>query len=332
MHGFLNSQTLRKFVRPALCLAILGMALTTSADTPAPLANLPVITLTAGLPVLFTWADGRVATLSISRKAAGTMPLQLKVADNTCNYKIGTICQFNRTMRMDYFALVWTTHPDPTKIGTVVQKSIGPGSSPQTTTRNITQIMGTTDGHFQPKIGATIPEDELTCPEYSWIPGGTETQAPDALNITRWHVEGTGNNFETDLNETRTLQSVFDVALKRTNTNSLKISFNGEFSGPQADVISLNPFNGLVVAWMIPNSDGQMCQIGLNTKTPDTTGFNSSPQAIYQSTPSTEPYVPYVWGSDEYTPLTQIDASGFASDPMTTYLSTFTNNAGATFQ
>ncbi len=245
------------------------------------------LVLVEGAPPEAQFNDGRKAQMVINRKGPLMFAVPFQVTDNTCNGRTKVLCTIRTSILQESTALVWTVNPDPAKIGNIVEKR--QKQSDPVTSEFLFYFDRSLKATF-PKITLPIPDDVISCQDFSWLPQGT-VAAPKRVDLVRWDAENMVINPETGLEENRTTSIAADVTLAQ---NSL-----GELVATKSRYLqsNLNLAFSTLDAMILTNADGLLCSITLQ---PNPQDFSSAFEA-YQNTPAH--YTTYLYDSDEYSKL-----------------------------
>jgi len=240
-----------------------------------------------GKPVSVTWPDGRKAVLSIDREPVLTLQVPFGLAENTCSTAGTPKCQVDSAFRFVRYAFLWVNHPQPEKVGRVLVKNYGGSENyPLIDSVNVNSVQK----YSGFSSGNELPKDRIACEAYDWLPGGT-TSAPLNLEVPRWDCEAMSINPETGLMENRIIGGAVNVQLQRDEKGGLEIQKIGAFIGPQPAL-----FQGDIVALVMPvPGQKSFCQMSLK---PDLGKVGEVITKYFNDIK--EDFIPYVFGSDEY--------------------------------
>jgi hypothetical protein len=250
-------------------------------------AEKPEIVSLKDQPVLVKWKDGREAQLMIERRAPMELTTPFQVTENTCAVTNETHCGLKASVGVHLTILQWTKHPETDKVGkTVKLKAQAPGN--QGFELIDLKIYGAADSGTTPLIVGKLPPQEMSCPDYSWLPGAG-TAAPDSARLVRWDVEMMLMNPETGLMENRTVGVALDVLLKKTGAGTLEMSQVKKYTGNSFALAV-----GDIWAMILKGADGEYCQISMK---PNLVGLDKKFIEYLTKPPVFEPYL---WESDEH--------------------------------
>ncbi len=115
------------------------------------------------------------------------------------------------------------------------------------------------DASFLPLSTQGMPAPQITCPDFSWLPGGT-SQAPTTLTGQRWDSEFMLPNPETSANENRTFATVFNVQWSRSDAQTLTLKSVGGFSAINNSVLGVLIFGDVTTAYL-KDQKGGLCSV-----------------------------------------------------------------------
>lgn len=248
----------------------------------------PVVTFITevGKPVEVHFSDGRIAQWQMGRSRPVHLSPKFKVSENTCNKKEGLPGTLLFGAQLHQFALFWTKHPDPQKIGKKMQVR-AKGSTADFADLADFGFVANGTKLTMPKASAEVPPDYLESPDFSWLPG-TDSTAPSSITFARWDIEAMSTNPETGQMENRTIGIASGVRFEKAGPNRIELKAMKHYSG---NVFAF--FIGDIWAIILRDGDGY-CQISQKANLADV--LVEAQQ--YFSEPVT--YRPYVFGSDEY--------------------------------
>ncbi len=191
-----------------------------------------------------------------------------QVADNNCSNRQNMKCTYNYMLRFYRMVVIWTTHPDTTKLGKPVQRVteyMGPNGTIRNTNPLEVPFIMFTGGPLSkkyPAISAGLPAHEIECDDFSWLPGEAK-DAPLSLQVSRWDSEDNVANPETGYNENRTVGGANGVKLTRTAINRMRIDSAERITGDLTsfDILNLRPTLSLTMKL----NDHEICQTGLSS-------------------------------------------------------------------
>lgn len=208
-------------------------------------------------PIRIKVVDGREATLKRSILKPDWLSIPFTIFENTCQPKnIGQKGGHFILALVVKVAVVWSTHPDPTKVGQVIRvRNEFDGSLNAMETNDLIPV---SEFRRMPELQGLIEAEEIRMQDFSWIPEHHQTAAPDKLHITRWEGELMLNNGETMAPENRPYQGYAGVDLVKKSEQSLQIvriqtplTLFGRNAFPYGDVTTFS----------ISNSKSELCQI-----------------------------------------------------------------------
>jgi hypothetical protein len=238
-------------------ISVVTMAAEQSANPPA------VVNRTAGQPVTMVFSDGRQADLKIVHADSEVVSQKIEITSSDCG-SWGMSCNYKFSMRRFWVALIWTKHPDASKIGQIVKRGYK-GSNGESSFSELKSDTALTSGllpNSGQKIANTLPSHQLQCTDFSWLPTGTK-EAPALQRFTRWDQIDNSLNKETGMNENRPTGGVQELNMVRVTSDTLQIASVGRSNGVVRifDILTLAPVLDLAVA----QPDGGICQASLST-------------------------------------------------------------------
>lgn len=179
--------------------------------------------LIPGRQVAAYWSDGRAAKATRVRYTPVLVPHRLQVVENTCTASVGANCRLE-TYRVNHqYTFQWEKHPDKSKLGETATwtKCFGFNFV-------ITLFGGSSfnsmDANIRPILGRDVPKDRLTCDDYRWMPGGTASFPPAALDVARWDGERMTRNDDTGISENRSVVGALDLRWTRHEAGGLALT------------------------------------------------------------------------------------------------------------
>jgi hypothetical protein len=200
--------------------------------------------------------------------------------------------------------LVWTKHPDSSKIGKTVQR--GYYNSSTNMAENLQDLEGEDvltglDPRFMSSFSERrhLESHEIECADFSWLPTGT-TDAPQKIHIARWDSEDSALNPETGSNENRTIGGAYGLEFVRTTPRTLKVNAVANITSDLIDLLNSAANSSLSL-----KTGGQICQVGLSSNLlvevlPVYDGLGAMK-------PSPAQAADYIVGSDRYLELRQLN-------------------------
>jgi hypothetical protein len=229
----------------------------------------PKIFKKIGKPVEVTWPDGRKAKMIYGTNPPMTAEVPFLITDNQCTGIVDEVtgnlgCRIKTSYKAISLSLRWTSNPDPTKIGKVVIRH-----ADERLGRNIAMHIGgaiiSTDVWRYPRVAAGIPSNEITCDDYSWLPGSSGKTAPKKVHLYRWSVEYDLVNPETKNNENGEVGDAFDLDFNRLPDGHLKNDYIAALSPvPAYPIIGASFGNNLRIALSVRKPDGSSCLVQTN--------------------------------------------------------------------
>ncbi len=278
-----------RFLQCVAVLLILSAAATAKVD----------IQRKNGEEIVVTFADDKVAIVQLTKHKPVIAKVPFQVTDSSCSTRVGALCQIHGGVAVDTFSLVWTKHPDATRIGKrVFVKSPFPAAPPETPL-DASFLYSLPEKAKYPILASSVPNSKIVCTDYSWLPGEPKS-APAQVKLTRWDVEMMFRNPETELMENRTLALGSNLELKANSEGELEIQSKGVFVGQLFEL-----FFGDNWALVLPHPDGDYCHATLKA---DNSKFIDSLAGL--GTPA-GPATPYIWGSDEYSTVLNFNVGFF---------------------
>lgn len=273
-----TKQTARFFLFTLLAGA--GGVLGQSIPAPSPTPSAVTIVKTPGTQPVVKWTDGREAALVASKPTPGKATARAEVTENSCNDVVGIACRVNVWIRTDLYRYQWTKHSDSTKIGKNVKRPEASGSSVLSDAKT---YWFKSMHNFFPKAVETIPNDELVCESYAWIPGATES-APERFIVPIWTSEEMERNEETDMDENRSSAGAIDVNFIKNERGHLEMTQVRYHTGKDFS----STLYGSNAVMTLKDPTGHFCQILLRFDT-----------ATFEENKETPTWRPYILGEDE---------------------------------
>lgn len=282
---------------------ILGLFTSTSvaqviSSSPSSEAETPQLETRLGQPLTWRWKDGREAVLKVTTLKSPFLSSGFKITDNTCSNRQGMSCQYRFQFARHWVMVVWTKHPEASKVGQIVTKASPTDPSFIDKLSLDFPISAGLSRKDRPLMSAGFPDHEIECEDFSWLPEGGR-QAPDRLTVIRWDNEDNAMNPETGLNENRTTGGFYQLQFQKDPKapgQTLKLKTVDDLTGLNAEFDLLN-LSG-AISLTLPKSHGEICQVGLTTNT------RADVVMIYdqmgrQPRPSPEEEQPFILGASE---------------------------------
>lgn len=167
--------------------------------------------------------NGRAVTLYQYSRNPLELTLGLKQTENTCDLnQMMAQCKLKLDFAPIHYMLVWTSHPDKSKIGTLADRKISSQTSYYST-------------RLEPIYKNLFRADRLNCTNYDWTQE-LNKNADGSFIVDSWSSESMTANEETKINENQSTSTGFDILLKQIENNELQVA------GIKAD--SANPLFG----------------------------------------------------------------------------------------
>lgn len=284
-----------------LVLAIAGAAALAASANPAPTGKIAEIIQKDGQPLAFRFADGREAVLKVSSVDSEVVSTQFKITDNTCSDRQNMTCAYKFALRRYFAAMVWTKHPDASRVGQIVKRGAEyPGQPTMTSfdplSADYVLVAGLDFSATKTDLGRGLPAHEIQCDDFSWLPGASK-EAPNRLHLSRWDGENNEPNPETGTNENRTNGGAFGLDLMRVDAKTLRVTKVSALSGGAVnlDILTLAPTGSLTML----SSDGEICQTGISSK--GVTEILPIYNKLEAKRPDPASEKPYILGSNGFT-------------------------------
>jgi hypothetical protein len=203
--------------------------------------------------IAMAFEDGREAQLLTVGSGILTYPVDMKMTENLCHPEFAKPdCRIILRLESTRIRVIWTKHPDASKIGQIVKYVSSAGSAANTIFEDFGIIQ---DEEKNPSL--------LICDDYRWMTGKTEKAIPRNNLILSWGTETNFTNGETNQNENLTFSGAFNMEM-----NAL---FGQMYQMKSKQYISFSESNLALVSGgpstlVIRNSKTQdLCQIQFNT-------------------------------------------------------------------
>ena len=275
---------------------------------PLPNATKPIVTKIDGQPYTADFGDGRVAVLKMT---TATLPKQIgisfQVYDNSCSDHRGMQCKYWTNFKRIYASLVWSKHPDPTRIGNIV--TIIDKNNHSTKPIEQSDTLFGPEATYLPDLLSDTQPAGIECADFSWLPSAT-TNAPLKQTVLRWEMELMNINPETLANENRTFGGASGVTLTSQSPTRLDISKINALTSTFGTYFAIFMF-GDVVTMTMPGANGDLCQAVLKPGGLGDVTSNVGTIDKYRTDLNTA--TPYIWGSSSITKLAKINNPPFAN-------------------
>ena len=190
--------------------------------------------------VVVHWPDGREATVTAYHGPTSVLHATVQVTENLCNDHAGMICTFDTAYSLNNVKLVWTKHPDASKINHVVKIKYPGQQNDQTQELIESPVILSSARTVAPNLTKDMPNDRFTCPDYSWVPGGSVQSPPAKALVSHWNNEYMFPNAETGVSENHSESGMLDVDLTKTPDGKMELShvrhWVTKFSGIPANI------------------------------------------------------------------------------------------------
>lgn len=257
-------------------------------------ASPPVVVKKEGQPATATFADGRIATLYSHTKEKISFETPFDVTEVSCSGKFKTTGSYQTEYVATQLTWVWTSHPDPKKIGKVVQRKFNgpPGSEARwEDMAAMPSLFSLVQKNDFPKGTAVLDNAQIRFADNQFLNEIKRTKS-GGFEILEWTAEAMFNNPETGLNENRVIGGAMNMQLKQLGTNRFEITQVDQyfsFFKPALDIV------GEVMQWTLFDKNDQLCFVVIQ---PDLAASGGDRLIDYwQNFPL--PSGPYIWGSDE---------------------------------
>jgi hypothetical protein len=246
--------------------SICGLAFADTVDIYVPTSQ-PSLVLTAGQSIIYKLDELHEAALQLSHSEPYTIQSKVDIAEDLCADQYTTpACTYKLDFANDHLVLVWTKHPNVSKIGKVVQAQLnydGGKGSLRPVDLNVgssftTQFLGQKpDDRFHP--------DEIACDRYDWLGDGFQsTTIPEKLKINIWSAELMLPNSETGISENRSYLNAEGVLFIQSNSIFKLTSIDRLISMGNASSTTLLPIGNISTLQMVNPTTKARCQISLS--------------------------------------------------------------------
>lgn len=242
--------------------------------------------------------DGREAVVSLALADTFDLPLNFEVSENSCTPVVGVRCRFYMGLQVGKMALVWSHHPDPSRLNTVVKIRTTPTGSFYPRESTVTYLGA--DRKLMPKAAHHLPKDRMVCEDWGWLPGGSVATPPASIQVLRWENEQMLTNPETGLSENRLTGGAHGVLMRSDFARELVVEDVQYYVGVSAiPALFLGDIAGLT--WLLPSGD--FCETSLKAALAE---FMNAAQAYFGAA-RLDGFKPYIYGSDELTEQMSFD-------------------------
>jgi len=211
-------------------------------------------------PITVSFPDGRQATLKVSESSKTDVTIPFSVEETTCSEYRPRSCRLIAEFQFSSYRLIWTKHPDKKKINQLV-KTFDQGDGTSSASRSAQEREAFDESvlwsfeDYQLIPDRQMKPMRIECDDFRFMTGDPkEKRAPEAIQIIEWASELMSENFETDVEENRTVSGALDVRLERVAEGALRIQSIGtlvsRFSLP--DLI-----DGDLIGWTLPLNGAQ---------------------------------------------------------------------------
>lgn len=174
----------------------------------------------------YSWSDGRVAVPLLYRSPVEMVKIPFEVIDNSCSEALPSDCYFETSFEYYFLKLVWSEHPNASKIGDVVKKV---DYSPITgRTLEPAELDFTHESIWYVNIHGidkNLSKTKLVCPSgYDWISTGFSKRR--LLYIQSLEQQADAYNEELRETEPAFISSLFKTNLFLNNDNKLEFNAN----------------------------------------------------------------------------------------------------------
>jgi hypothetical protein len=220
----------------------------------------PEIQAQPGQPFLVHWADGREAALKVTTMTSAPLSATFQIIDNTCSNRQNMKCRYNFGYRLTWITFIWTKHPDPSRIGKIVEKNSVDSPEFKKLDHLVAARVGVLRQKF-PQMSEGLPAQQFECDDFSWLPGG-QSAAPEHLHIARWEGENNAMNPETGVSENRSMAGYMGIDLRRVSPRVLQfetVQFGVGDISLSDNVMAMSP-----QSLSLPKGNGRYCEVGLS--------------------------------------------------------------------
>lgn len=223
----------------------------------------PRLKLDPGQPVIMEFSDGRQADLKMVPLETDVLSVPFVISDNNCSNRQGMICIYKFKLRRLFFAMIWTKHPDPERLGKILKSKENSSSSSEDQNVQELKIDVLMSGLESKKnlYNSGLPKHQIVCDDFSWLPTQTKS-APSSLKINRWEGEFNFENLETAANENRPASGAYGVIFNRLDSKTVEVSDVLSWKGLSKENAILNLFSNLGLS--ATQNNGEMCEIGIS--------------------------------------------------------------------
>jgi hypothetical protein len=225
----------------------------------------PVIGLDNSMTYVFD--QDREAKMFRSHADPVVFKIDFEITENLCasSYQKPT-CHYKAGFSKDHLSILWTKHPDVSKIGKIVVakahfNSADPnGFSPFNLDSEFVQSTYANQFIGEPS-DQRFGRDEIICDSYDWL--GFDVKVSKKVLMPSWHVENMFANSQTGINENRTSSSAENVEFIFDNNKLIlnhisKVTFANAFG-----LVVLLP-GGTAVTAHVDQGSNNLCQISLS--------------------------------------------------------------------
>ena len=257
---------MNKVINLALAFFCVG-AWAQSPSPTSPVVQMPQLMRVKGQHTRLVWEDGREAELYASYGKPYTFNAPFAVTENTCSKSYDGLktpkgylalkCFLRTEVLVDAVAFRWTKNPVATKIGKIIySQNFG-------TFRDVAFRAGILK-YSEPELSRRFNSPQLTCGDYSWLPGGTVSIPPNLLKVAIWRTEAQSTNSETGVSEVRIRDNAFDLEFRKVQGGNLELASVGPFTDqPLLSPVALPGIMTTTIGLELKTSDINSCQIEL---------------------------------------------------------------------
>lgn len=264
-----------RLAKPSLVLAVVAVALAASGSaraqtTPAPV--LPKIRVTGPLESLkterlssgsfqFQFSDGRAFRVQMTPQLAHSVTNQGEVSATTCGLKPVpmTKCKVKEDVLLFEIKVVWSAHPDKSKIGKTVEAGGSTATSTVILAWNDRGRASKLPQAIQTKVKAMVPP-QFRCESWDWL-----SAKNGEVYMPEWSAEDMKQNRETGQSENRSIGSYRDVRFDFDGQGMTLKSF-GRQHGQIGFLMMLGGAETTAITQV--NAGGEVCQAALQIANP----------------------------------------------------------------
>lgn len=164
---------------------------------------------TSGKQTNINLKEGREGQLQYGLSKSRKILFKLEMTENTCGEFLPRVCLYAAHIKQYQLRFAFTKHPDPKKVGKVVEASFDGGDPSSYDFQAVEEstFMAANMGMLSKKLDRQV-QDYIVCEDWSWLPS-------ESTQINSWGVERMLVNAESELNENRVVGGLYDFKLKK---------------------------------------------------------------------------------------------------------------------